>query len=81
MMESLDEIRARAREHTRQLAAVHFATVQILAARWNVDEETVRDVPRDRLPYLEFGKTHRRRYDPLDIEAYERAAKAPLAQP
>lgn len=74
-MTDLDAIRASAREHTRQLAAVNFATVQILAARWGVDEDTVRAIPASALPYLAFGKSNRRRYDPRDVERYEAKQK------
>ena len=74
-MADLTTIRDQAREHTRQLAAVNFATVQILAARWGVDEDTVRAIPREELPYLAFGKSNRRRYDPADVARYESTHK------
>ena len=79
MSDSLEQIKQSAREHTRQLAAVNFATVQILAARWGVDEDTVRAIPRDKLPYLEFGQSNRRRYDPRDVERYEQTEKTGAA--
>lgn len=75
-MANLSELRAAAREHAKQLEAVRFLTVQDLAARYGVDEDTVRAVPRDRLPYLPFGKSGMRRYDPRDVERFEERAKA-----
>jgi hypothetical protein len=75
MSASLQPIRERARAHQAEidLAAVSY-TVQDLAARWKIAESTVRDIPRDRLPYMEFGrgrKLKRRRYHPADVLAYE----------
>lgn len=46
-----------------------------LAARWDVDPDTVTALPREQLPYLEFGKSKARRYDPRDVEAYEQTFK------
>jgi len=75
-MNDLATIRARAAEHQRELTERQFLTVGQLAARWNVAPSTVRDIPADELPFLEFGrglKLRRRRYDPSDVEAYERS--------
>lgn len=74
-MANLSDLRAAAREHAKQLEAVRFLTVQDLAARYGVDDETVRGILRDRLPYLPFGKSGMRRYDPRDVEVYEDRAK------
>lgn len=81
---ALQEIRARARSHQAEidLSVVYF-TVQKLAARWDIAESTVRDIPRDQLPYKEFGKKRlkRRRYHPADVFAYEeRDRQAEAAQ-
>lgn len=70
-MASLAEIRDAAREHGRQLDALRFATVQQLAARWAVDEDVVREVPREALPYITLGKSRIRRYNPRHVEAFE----------
>lgn len=74
---TLAQLRAEAREHAKQLAAVRYVTVQDLAARWGIDDDTVREIPRKALPYLPFGKSGKiRRYDPRDVEAYEAREKA-----
>lgn len=62
-------------EHERQLEAATFLTVHELAARWGISEDAVRAIPAKALPYLPFGKSNRRRYDPRDVEAYEEAEK------
>jgi hypothetical protein len=74
-MPTIDELRARQAEHARQLDAVFWVKASDLGARWNVDVESVLAVPREELPYLEYGKTKSRRYDPRDVEAYEQRAK------
>lgn len=74
-MATIAELRARQQEHARQLEAVFFAKASELAARWNVDVDTVLAIPRGELPYIEYGKTDTRRYDPRDVEAYEQRAK------
>jgi hypothetical protein len=65
----------RAAEHQQQLdVKLKYLTPAKLAARWDVCETTVRDIPRDLLPYLELGKGvkyKRRRYNPVDVLAYE----------
>jgi hypothetical protein len=71
---ALQEIRTRARAHQAEIdLSVRYLTVQNLAGRWSVAESTVRDIPRDQLPYKEFGKKRlkRRRYHPADVAAYE----------
>jgi hypothetical protein len=74
-MATIAELRARQQEHARQLEAVLFVKASELAARWNVDVDTVLNIPRAKLPFLEYGKSQTRRYDPRDVEAYERAEK------
>jgi hypothetical protein len=78
-MATLAELRERAKQHARHIDAVVYVTVQDLAARWGVDDETVRLIPREQLPYLEFGKSRMRRYNPDDVLAYEASAKAGAA--
>jgi hypothetical protein len=73
------EIRAEAMQHARQIEAVKFLTVQDLALRWRVDDETVRKIDRASLPYLEFGKSKMRRYDPREVERYEQQGKGESA--
>lgn len=66
-------------EHERQLQAQGWPGVPELAAKWGVSRATVRKIARERLPYLEFGGTHIRRYDPADIVAFEEREKAGVA--
>lgn len=73
---TLEELRAEARAHARQLEAVHWHTVQDLAVRWGIGEDAVRAIPADRLPYLRFGKSRMRRYSPDDVETFEREERA-----
>lgn len=80
-MPTIDELRAGAAEHTKQLDAVHWLTVNHLAARWRVSPGTVRKIPREQLPYLPFGKSNQRRYDPRDVEHYEMMQKHAVAEP
>lgn len=49
--------------------------VKYLAERWGISRALVRGIPRERLPYLAFGQSDVRRYDPADIEAYEAREK------
>ena len=79
MPKTLAELRAEAREHAKQLEAVRFLTAQELAARWGVDDETVKAIPHAELPYLTMGKSRMRRYDPRDVETFERKQKEPAA--
>ena len=75
MNEQLHSYRARARAHQADIdLSVSYMTVKDLAARWNIAPSTVRDIPRTKLPYKEFGKgakLKRRRYHPDDVLAYE----------
>jgi hypothetical protein len=72
---SLQGYRDRARLHQEELdLSVKFFTPAKLAARWDVSLSTVRDIPREELPYKEFGagtKLKRRRYHPDDVVAFE----------
>lgn len=74
-MPTIDELRARAAEHARQLNAVHYAKASDLVARWGVDDEQIAAIPRGELPYIEFGASRSRRYDPRDVEAFEERRK------
>jgi hypothetical protein len=76
-MATIDELRTDAKEHARQLEAVHWLGVSDLAARWGVSTVTVRKIDRALLPYLPFGASRVRRYDPRDIEKYEAEQKQP----
>jgi hypothetical protein len=71
----LAAIRARAAEHETDLDRdVRYLTAAQLAERWSCHASTVRDIPRDELPYLEIGggrAKHHRRYRPSDVAAYE----------
>lgn len=78
-MPTIEQLRAMAREHGRQIEAVHWISVQDLAKRWSVSVVTVRGISRDKLPYLALGKTRVRRYDPRDVEAFEEREKKGLA--
>jgi len=58
----------------RMLAALAFATVAELAARWRVDASTVTAVPFDQLPWVNLARSGRkqlRRYDPEAVRAFE----------
>jgi hypothetical protein len=74
-MPSVEQLRERAKEHSRQLEAVLWVKVVDLVARWGVDAESITSIPRERLPYIEFGNSKQRRYDPRDVEEYERLEK------
>lgn len=74
-MPSVAEMRAGAADHARQLDSVRWLGVKDLVLRWGIAKATVRAIPRDRLPYLLFGESNVRRYDPRDVEAYEDAEK------
>lgn len=58
-------------EHERQLQARGWPGVPQLAARWHISRALVRAIPRDRLPYISFGQSDVRRYDPADVDAFE----------
>jgi hypothetical protein len=72
---SLQPYRERARAHQSEIdLASSWFTVNKLAERWDISASTVRDIPRDELPFKEFGKGRklkRRRYHPDDVVAYE----------
>lgn len=71
---SLAEIRAGAQQHAAELEERRaYLSVAQVAARIQMSETYVRDIPRADLPYVEFGhglKLRRRRYRPADVDAY-----------
>ncbi len=75
MTTDLMTIRARAAAHQEEIdRATRFLTPQDLARRWSLSVSTIRDIPRDELPFYEFGtgRLHkRRRYAPADVAAFE----------
>jgi hypothetical protein len=74
MADPLDELRAKARAHQRDLTERQRASVRQLATLWGVSLSTVRNIPYDELPYLEFGsgaRFKRRRYRWEDVAGYE----------
>lgn len=81
-MSDLSEIRASAAKAQQEYEArtTWFTTTE-LAERWGLGYSTVRDVPAEDLPYLEFGsglKNRRRRYAPSDVAEYERTHRKGL---
>lgn len=66
-------------QHERQLQASGWPGVAVLARKWGVSRKTVRDIPRDQLPYISFGQSDVRRYDPDDVERFEAKAKKGIA--
>lgn len=74
-MPTLADLRAQAQQHARQIDAVRYLTVQELAVRWHTTDDAVRAIPREQLPYIAFGKSKMRRYDPRDVEAFEDTQK------
>jgi hypothetical protein len=78
MPESNTGLRARAREHERELdARARWLSVKDLMARWGVSYTTVTSIARDKLPFLDLGRGSHvlRRYDPADVAEYEKAQK------
>lgn len=75
MATSLQPYRDRARLHQQEIdLKLVYLTVSDLAKRWHLAPSTVRDIPREDLPFKEFGKgtkLKRRRYHPDDVIAYE----------
>ncbi len=69
------QLREEAQGHARQLEAITWPGVPELHRRWRISPALVRAIPRDKLPYLTFGKSDVRRYDPRDVEAYEQTEK------
>lgn len=74
-MPSIESLRARRADQSLKLEPVFFAKGKDLAARWSIDAEAVTRIAREKLPYLEFGKSNTRRYDPRDVESYEEREK------
>ena len=75
-MRSIDDIRARAREHEDELLSLHWFTPAELGTRWRLAGSTVREIPREKLRYKEFGsgaRNKRRRYRADWVLAYEEA--------
>lgn len=70
-MNDLSGVRAAAAAHDEQIQASTWLKTLDLMKRWGVSRDVVLAIPRDRLPYLEFGKTNMRRFNPADVEAYE----------
>jgi len=74
-MADLTEQRAASRKHEREIQArTTWLDAALIAESWGVCQNTVRDIPRDELPYMELGRgaqKRRRRYDPADVAAYE----------
>lgn len=72
---NLSVVRERAAAHERELdIGLTYLTIQDVADRWKVSRATVRAVPADELPYMEFGRgavLKRRRYHPADVRRYE----------
>lgn len=62
-------------EHERQLQAPGWPGVKDLADRWGVSRRNVRKIPREKLPYLSFGDSDIRKYDPADVAAFEEREK------
>lgn len=64
-------------QQERQLQARGWPGVKQLAERWGLTRYSVRHIPREKLPYLSFGLTDIRRYDPMDVDAFEQREKQP----
>ena len=71
----MSETRMTVDEHERQLEARGWPGVKQLAERWGISRALVRRIPRKNLPYLTFGDSDVRRYDPADVDAYEQNEK------
>lgn len=73
MSTSLEQIRERAAEHDRELSEKRYLSVKEVAMMIALSETFVRDIPRDELPFIEFGHGHklkRRRYTRESVDAY-----------
>lgn len=71
---TIPELREDAARRNLALDPSAAFTVRELAQRWKLGETTVRDIPRDELPYMEFGsglRHRRRRYPRAAVLAYE----------
>jgi hypothetical protein len=81
--DDLSTLRARARAHQAVLdLELVYLTPQQLAQRWQVSVSTIHGMGRDVLPYMEHGngtQQKRRRYHPLDVEAYEKRYRGSAA--
>jgi hypothetical protein len=78
---TVEELRAEAADHARQIESVHWLSVNDLRARWAVSAVVIRQIPREKLPYITLGETSIRRYRPDDVERFEaEERKAPEAQ-
>lgn len=75
-MPTIDELRARAREHEDEIESVQWFTIDELAKRWRISAATVRTISFDELKFKEFGKGEkkkRRRFRSDWVAAYEGA--------
>lgn len=66
-------------QHQQQLEARGWPGVKQLADRWHVSRATVRKIPREKLPYISFGDSDVRRYDPADVALFEEREKQGVA--
>lgn len=76
-MPTIDEIRARAREHEDEIESLQWFTVDDLAKRWRISGATVRTIPKTELQFKEFGQGEhkkRRRFRSDWVESYENAS-------
>lgn len=74
-------IRGRARAHQEELESVRWFTAARLKSRWDLSLTTIYEIPREQLPYKEFGtgkKLKRRRYHPDDVAAFEASGRVPV---
>jgi len=73
MTQTLEQIRERAAEHERELSEWRYLSVKEVASIIHLSETFVRGIPRDELPFTEFGHGHqlkRRRYRRADVDEY-----------
>jgi hypothetical protein len=73
MNNTLEQLRERAAEHERELTEKRYLSVKDVAAMIALSETFVRDIPRDELPFIEFGHGHklkRRRYTRESVDRY-----------
>lgn len=71
----MTDVRHEAMAHATQIEAARWLGVPELAERWAVSRTSVRKIPRDQLPYITFGGTSVRRYNPADVAHFESTAK------
>jgi hypothetical protein len=70
---TLEQLRERAAAHNLELSEHEFMSVGDVSAVIRLSQTFVRDIPRDELPFIEFGHGHklkRRRYRREDVDAY-----------